>query len=346
MNRRDLYLILALILLIAVSIVLIKVLHKRNPLNVDVSDINIEIKIDRFEQDLFDRDDDIVKRVDFLSKKYPLFYEIFNEFIINIGPATKKGSVSLSYINKLNVFLNDFAVKESKNAVDEEYSDISDIEEMLTLGFKHYSYYYPDSVVPRVVTFVAGFNHSIVTYDSILAIGLDKYLGKDCELYLRLQIPEYARFVMDKKFIPYDCFRGWAEMLFPYNDSSDNLINRMVYEGQILYFLDAMFPGSTDELKIAYDKSQLNYCIQHERDMWGYLIENKVLFTSDYLRIKNFVGQAPFTKDFGNDSPPRVGIWIGWQIVRSYMKNNSLSLQELMQIDDYYIILKDSQYDP
>lgn len=346
MKKKYLYYILALVFLSFLAILTIKLVHKRDPLLVDVSKIDIEITIDRFEQDLFKTNDDIANKIDYLNKQYPIFYEIFNEFIINIGPAYNNGKISLNYINKLSTFLDDFAVRQAKQAVDEEFEDIEDINEILTNGFKHYLYYYPDSVSPRVVSYIAGFNHSIVTYDNIIAIGLDKYLGSESELYYRLQIPEYARFVMDRKFIPYDCMRAYAEMMFPYNDSADNLVNRMVYEGQILYFIDAMFPESSDDLKIGYSQSQLNYCINHERDMWAYLIENKVLFTTNYLRIKNFVGSGPFTKDFGNESPPRTGVFLGWQIVRSYMKNNSVSLQELMEMDNYYIILKDSQYDP
>jgi hypothetical protein len=346
MKKKYLYYIFALIILSIVTIIVIKLLNKRDPLVVDISDIDVKISVDRFEHDLFKSNDDITKRIDYLNKKYPVFFEIFNEFIINIGPAYENGEISLKYINKLNTFIDDFAVRQAMQAVDEEFENIDELNEILTKGFKHYLYYYPDSTLPRVISYIAGFNHSIVTYDSIIAIGLDKYLGSECELYYRLQIPEYARFVMDRKFIPYDAMRAYAEMLFPYNDSADNLVNRMVYEGQILYFLDAMYPGSADELKIGYSQSQLEYCINHERDMWAYLIENKVLFTTNYLRIKNFVGSAPFTKDFGNESPPRSGVWLGWQIVRSYMKNNSVSLQELMKMDDYYIILKDSQYDP
>ena len=44
-------------------------------------------------------------------------------------------------------------------------------------------------------------------------------------------------------------------------------------------------------------------------------------------------------------SPGKIGVWIGWQIVRSYMKHNDVSLQELLKIDESDLFNK-SKYKP
>ncbi|MNL23930.1 hypothetical protein D3C87_1453440 [compost metagenome] len=57
---------------------------------------------------------------------------------------------------------------------------------------------------------------------------------------------------------------------------------------------------------------------------------------------------APFSKfylEIDNDSPGRVGAWIGWQMVRSYMKNNNVTLPELLKTDNKEIFEK-SKYKP
>ena len=46
-----------------------------------------------------------------------------------------------------------------------------------------------------------------------------------------------------------------------------------------------------------------------------------------------------------DESPGRVGVWIGWQIVRSYMKNNNVTLQELFA-KDAKEIFDNSKYKP
>ena len=63
---------------------------------------------------------------------------------------------------------------------------------------------------------------------------------------------------------------------------------------------------------------------------------------------KRFLQIAPFSKFYmeqDNLSPGGVGIWVGWQIVTSYMKHNDVSLQQLLQINELDLFKK-SKYKP
>ena len=60
------------------------------------------------------------------------------------------------------------------------------------------------------------------------------------------------------------------------------------------------------------------------------------------------MANAPFSKfglsiDF--ESPPMVGRWIGYQIVKSYSKKNKSNLNDLLNQDNYELYLK-SNYKP
>lgn len=49
--------------------------------------------------------------------------------------------------------------------------------------------------------------------------------------------------------------------------------------------------------------------------------------------------------EVSQDAPGRLGIWLGWRIVESYMEHNeSISLQELMSEPDAQKILESSFY--
>ena len=52
-----------------------------------------------------------------------------------------------------------------------------------------------------------------------------------------------------------------------------------------------------------------------------------------------------FYLESDNDSPGRIGVWIGWQIIKSYMKNNDVTLQKLMDTSPE-IIYNKSKYKP
>jgi uncharacterized protein YjaZ len=60
------------------------------------------------------------------------------------------------------------------------------------------------------------------------------------------------------------------------------------------------------------------------------------------------MAEAPFSKfyiDIDKESPGRIGVWLGWQIVRSYMNNNEVTLQQLLQTNAEEIFNK-SKYKP
>ncbi|MBN2778112.1 MAG: hypothetical protein JXR36_10725 [Bacteroidales bacterium] len=339
MKKNLIYILGAIAIIIIVALIVRNYLN-RNPLDVDVSDIELNVKVERFDLELYQSSeswDGIIA----LREKYGLFFEVYNDDIIGIG-----GIENSSYLVYLNTFLSDYAVIEAGREVKKQYSDLNQLNDELTGGFKHLLYYFPDEEIPRIVSFIAGFNQSIVLLDGFIAIGLDKYLGQDCPLYDMMEIPDFAKFEMTQEQVAIDVMTAWATDKYPYLPESDNLLNQMVYNGKILYFLDAMFPDFDEARKCKYTHEQLQFCYQFERDIWTNFLENKLLFETDHLTIRKFVDSAPFTHQFGPDSPPRVANWIGLQIVRSYIKNNDVSLQQLMEETDYQKILNLSEYNP
>jgi hypothetical protein len=315
--------------------------NPKNPFKIDVSDVQANIEVQRFDKDLFSDYESIDLHTQHLENQYPDFFPLFTQQIIKIGHSGNK-----SFNEYLDAFITDYTVTQARDAVFDEFHDVSDIETELNGAFKHFIYYFPEYDAPKVVTFIAGFNHSVVTTDKLIGIGLDKYLGAECEFYHMMKIPQYAAKNMRREMIPVDCMSAWAEMEFPNTDSTDYLAYNMIYQGKLLYFLDAMFPNMPDYQKIGFTDEEITYCQHFEAHMWEYLVSENLLFSTDYLQQRKFLGDAPFTSAFGNDSPGRAAAWIGWQIVRAYAKENKLDVPDVMQETNYQKILNLSYYDP
>jgi gliding motility-associated lipoprotein GldB len=316
---------------------------QRNPLKIDVSGINIKLRIQRLDRDIFDVKPEN-KRISIpkLRQTYGSFFDAYSENVIALG----NPSDSL-YATYLNTFLTDSMRVMSKLKIDSVFSDIADLEIKLEDGFRHYKYYFPDKSIPQVITIISGFNQSVVMTNSAIGISLDNYLGAACPFYLRLGLPDYKRENMDKGKIPTDVLFNWALSEFEFDDSKNNLISNMIYQGKMLYFLDAMFPDEPEYIKIGFRPDQIDWCHKNEAGMWTYLVEHRLLFSTDRMNIVRFIGPAPFTSVFTNDSPGRTGSWLGWQIVRKYMKkNHGTSLTSLMSDNDYQKILNESGYSP
>ncbi len=326
-----------------VSMALITISCHRNPLKIDVSGINLNLEIKRLDQELFTVTPDNAKvKIPKLRKEYGRFFDSYSENIIAIGSP----SDSL-YPTYLNSFLSDSMRVLSRLKIDSVFKDMSVIRKKLEDGFKHYKYYFPQKTVPQIITILSGFNQSVALNNEAIGISLDNYLGAECKFYSMLGVAQYKRENMHSAKIPFDVLYSWGISEFEFDESKTNLISNMVYYGKILYFLDAMYPEDPDYLKIGYQPEKLEWCIKNEPGMWTYLIEHKLLFNTERMNIVRFIGPAPFTSTFTNESPGRTGIWIGWQIVKQYMKKNpGITLPELMSDNDYQGILNKSGYSP
>ena len=316
---------------------------QNNPLKVDVSGIDLKITVKRLDQDLFNITPlNLKKNIPLLKEKYGPFFMAYNENVIALGDP----SDSL-YASYLNAFLTDSIRKSTRIEIDSVFKDFTGLQRKLEDGFRHFKYYFPNKTVPQIITIISGFNQSVVVTDDAIGISLDNYLGSNCQFYRRLALPEYKRDNMQSQSIPTDVLYGWGISEFPFDDSQNNLISNMIYQGKMLYFLDAMFPEEPDHLKIGYRPEKLEWCIKNEAGMWTYLIEHRLLFNTDRMSIVRFINPAPFTSNFTADSPGRTGSWLGWQIVRKYMKKNpGITLPALMSDNNYQKILNESGYSP
>ncbi len=332
-----------LILLFPVLIFVFFSCSKKNRFKVDVSDVEVSVEIKRLDQDLFEIDvDSIHDEIPYLSEKYGRFYELYNHRVIHVG-----GSNSKAYPDNLKSFLTDYVINNVHKKVQEKYPDLDRLEEELTMAFKHYKYYFPEKIIPAVYTYIGGFNQSIVIDDSTLAIGLDKYLGSDCEFYDRLGWSDYLQKDMTRDMIASDCMRSWAQTEWPFNDSIDNVMSNMLYKGKLLYFVKRMMPEAHDTIITGFSSQELDWCRNNEEQMWTRIVEKKLLFSSDYMTINKLVNPSPYTSEFTRQSPGQATVWLGLKIVDEYMKRGKeQSLEKLMEMDDYRKILRESHYKP
>lgn len=327
-----------LILLILSSLLLS---CNNNKFDVNVSHIDLTLNIKRLDKDLFQNYPD-TPNVEKLQQEYGKFLDLYSLGVIGIGsPQSERYKDALMQFQK---YCFEYRIPEKTDSV---FQDFDAVRVPLTNALKHYKYYFPEKQIPDIYTCISAFNQSVVVDEGMIGIALDKYLGRNCTYYKQLGWDNYKIRRMEKNMIPVDAMRALAIMEFPYSDSIDNLLNQMVYEGKIQYFLDAMLPNTPDSLKFAYTKAQWEWADYNEEKMWAYLVESETLFSTDHMTIRKFIGDAPFTQVFHNNSCPRAGVFLGWKIVHKYMdKHPDMTLKQLMKNNDYQGILNSANYRP
>ncbi len=216
-------------------------------------------------------------------------------------------------------------------------------------ALKYYKYYFPQNAIPKVYTYISGlqYEYPIQMADDVMIIGLDLYLGSNFEAYREIGIPEYKISRMNPELIAVDFMKELAHNILPAPVKSPNFLDEIIRFGKIMYFLDASLPNKADHNKIGYPPEKLAWCFANESNLWAFIIDQEILFTSNYQIIRKLVNDGPFTAGFSNNSPARIGGWIGWQIVRSYMDNNpEITLDELLKNTNANLILSNSKYKP
>lgn len=307
------------------SVFIVLSCDKKSKIEKEVEEIPVKIVVDRFEKAFFETNP---KELPKLKQQYPFFFPVGNDDAI--------------WIEKMQ----HPQWRELYNEVEKKYSNFdtetSQIEEL----FKHIKYYFPKTRIPKVYTIISemDYQNKVIYANDMLVISLELYLGKDHRFY---EFPEYLKQNFEQSQILPDIvssfFRG---KISPPSDNT--FLSQMVYAGKELYIKDLLLPEYSDADRMGYKPEQITWCQENESYMWRYFIEKKLLYDTDQKLIPRFINPAPFSKfylEIDNESPGRVGSWIGWQIVRSFMENNEVSLEQLLQMDAKEIFER-SKYKP
>ena len=300
---------------------------QKEPKNIiDTSNIEVDFMINRFEVDFYEP---VENNLQDIKQKYPALF-----------PEETPDSIWVAKINdkeELELYVESQKV----------YKDFSNTEADLLNLFKHITYYHKNFKSPNVTTVLSNidYEYRVIYRDPFLFISLDAYLGKTHPFYN--DFPGYIKENNTQERIVVDVANKIiGTKIKPSNNRT--FIAKLIHQGIRLYLLDLYLPLKPDEIKIGYSKEKFDWALLNEEQVWKYFIENKLLYSTDTKLNKRFLEDAPFSKFYLSEdsmSPGRIGERIGWQIVRSFMEKNDVSLQTLLSMDEEEIF-KMSKYKP
>ncbi|MEN8886452.1 MAG: gliding motility lipoprotein GldB [Winogradskyella sp.] len=249
------------------------------------------------------------------------------------------------WVNKLNDTLQNEILKE----VSRNFLDFKDVKADLLSMFQHIKYYDKVFSVPRVVTLTntVQYRDKVIVTDSIALVALDNYLGENHKFYVNGNIPSYLAKNFKKEQIVVDFADSYAKK-YAFQTNRKTLLDEMIYFGKLLYFKDVIIPFKTNAEKIGYTQQQLAWAEANESSIWSYFIEKELLYSTDSKLPNRFIADAPFTKfylELDNESPGRLGQYVGWQIVRAYAEISGKDLMQIMQTEPEEIFRK-SKFKP
>lgn len=302
------------------------------------------VTIDRFEQELFacKTNEDFEQ----LYLKHPEFYLSFCRDILKIQPEFAKDY----YADALRSFINYYGIQMLKHEVDSVFPDLTDVELQLSLAELNFKKLLPDYSFPKFVSYLSEYTYANVSYDTIIGIGLDMYLGANYELYKTSQIdfPEFMIKKLRKEYIAPNAIKALGISMFEHQLKDKRYLAFMLFEGKVRYLTKQLLPTTHDTLIFGYTQAQMDWCKQNEPQMWAHYIEKKMLFSTEVEKFMRYFNDGPFTIADGvpQESAPSIGVYTGYRIIESYMKETGNSLQGLMENNNWEDILQKSKYRP
>lgn len=303
-----------------------------------------QVEIVRFDQALLDvQEETVAQNIRELYAKYPEFMPLWVENILGIP------SQDTAFLEKqLPLFLNDtlYGFKQTNALEKEMFADIKNLQLSINQAFTRIKHLYPELDIPTLYLFISGFQAPIYQEDGLIGIGADMYLGSEYPYY-NYVVYEYQKQTMRKECIPVDVVSAYLFRNIDYTSAQNRLLEQMLYRGKIMYLTAQIFDELPGYEVMGWTKEQWDWCVENEQAIWHHMMDQRALYKTEHLVISNYLNDAPFTSEVSQDSPGRLGIWVGWRIVESYMEHNeNVSLQELMEESDAQKILELSSYRP
>jgi len=301
--------------------------EKQSKTEKEIAAIPVDVNIIRFDIEFAQANESDLPR---LKEKYPMFF-----------PKRVSDSV---WIAKMKAPEQ----KELAFEVEKKFPKDQILADQLGPLFQHIKYYFPRFREPTTVTLTDNIDYNnkvIAASDTLLLVSLDTYLGAEHHFYDTFK--KYIKKNLKSSQLMPDVASAYAEEYIP-KPTKNSLLHQMVYFGKELYLKDVWLPNISDAEKIGYTEDELLWAQENEAYIWRYFVEKELLYSTDQKLIPRFIAPAPFSKfylELDNESPGMLGRYLGWKIVRSFMKNNELTPQQML-VYEPEALYKASKYKP
>ena len=267
----------------------------------------------------------------------PKFKDLLGDSLDFLGVMFLKDFVTDTFIMKIN------------ELVEKTFPNPDFISGKVKDVYQHLNYYYPEIKLPPTYTYVSGINYEngpVMISPEAVMISLDFYLSNKDLVYDKVGMPRYV----SRRCQPAALTRDLAEAIYYsyifMDIKAKNVLKEMIDRGKKYYFIEAMDPVLNDSILLGYSAQQMEWAQDNEGQIWASVVGNNMLYANGFEQYRLLFNDGPFTAAFSENAPARLGDFVGLQIIRSYMSNNDVTLQNLMENTDYQDIFQRSQYKP
>lgn len=316
----------------------------------DVSDINVDISIIRYDLDI-KNSKGIEPGKDYLKllAKHPRMTDLFFKDLLQLRDPDQK-----VFAEKVGGFLTDDRITKLADTVSVIYPTLDRVEGEIERALKYFKHYFPSTKIPNFYTVITEFGYPTFIFEDqeqdAIGIGLDMFLGEDFNYKkINAQDPAFSDY-MTRTYNEDHIAKKAIEMMVVDvlgDPPGKRFIDQMIHHGRRLYILDKVLPFVSDTVVHEYTPAQLAWVENNQKPMWNYFLENNLMYETNHLKVTKLLQPAPTSAGMPPESPGRTGAYMGYKIIEAFMKRNpDKTLGELSELKDSQMILESSKFKP
>jgi len=316
----------------------------------DVSAIKVTLDTRRFDRDLAAIDTNkVAEGLQQLKTKYPDYLDFYLDTLMGFGLKGQYSDTADAIKKGMRVYLTFKDFKGLLDTVGRHFPDVNASNEQLTKGFQYLLNYFPNYKVPKVIYSVFWLKKlpAFIETNGNIGINLDMYLGPHYPYYKSVGVQDFVIKQLEPSYIPVSVFSLVSDDIYPYHTEGRTLLDMMIQRGKMQYFLSKVLPFVGDTTRLAYTAEDLKGCEQNRVQIYNFFVSNKLFYETNIQNTYRYVNDGPNTEEIAKQCPGNIGSWLGYQIVKAYMKEHpNTTLQQLMQDTDPQKFLQESKYNP
>ena len=242
-------------------------------------------------------------------------------------------------------------ISKTETELNKRFSDMTNHKERIKSSFARLKNIFDTLETPKEIVFAnTNFSYNATCYYESILVGLERYLGGEHALILESlnpsDFPEWIRNGMNEKFMDRDVLSSWISTKL-FKKTNGYHIEEMIRWGKIHLITEMCLRLNNVDVPtsevLRWSNEQYEWASSNEIKFWKYLMDENLLFDSNEKNRAYLLNNGPYTIGLPEESPDRMGQFLGYKIVLNYLQNNDIELNKLLDID-YKTILK--SYNP
>jgi hypothetical protein len=301
-----------------------------NRFDIDIS--NVDLKID------FVNLDSLLKKCN--EKQLTLLRDEFRKkksdvFDYNVGYCWRVNlnNDTALFNGKNRFYTNDFVMELTQTISNENLLNVNRKKNIVD-GFKRLKKLIPMGKLPTSIYQInSSFSSSVFSTDKEIAIGLERYLGPENKVTKQLPGQEFYAWIkesMRSEYMERDVIAAWL-MTNYLEETTENYASEMIRWGKILFISHVCLPDLEERIILRYNQKQFKWAENSRESIWKYLVNNEILFKIDEETRMNLLKEGPYSIGLPEESPDRIGQYMGYKIVSNFMNSSEISLEKLIK---------------